>query len=60
MPALKFEFLMYMTLSTVLALRNPVLNFLNYLSSRALLSYKPLSFKKACIFIIRCANFVAV
>ena len=38
-----------MNLSTFLAFRNPVLNFLNFLSSRALLSYKPLSYRKPCI-----------
>ena len=42
--AWKFEFWMYMNLTTVLALKNPVLNFLNFLSSRALLFYKPLSY----------------
>ena len=42
---------MYMNLSTFLGLKNPVLNFLNYLSSRALLSYKQLSYKKMCIII---------
>ena len=29
-----------------IAFRNPVLNFINFLNSRALLSYKPLSYKK--------------
>ena len=33
-----------MNLSTFLALRNPVLNFLSFLGSTALLSYKPLSY----------------
>ena len=33
-------------LATFLALKNPVLNFLNFLSSGVLLSYKPLSYKK--------------
>ena len=37
---------MNMTLSTFIALRNPLLSFLNFLNSRALLSYKPLSCKK--------------
>ena len=37
---------MHMNLSTFLALRNPVLNFVNFLSSRALLSYKPISYKQ--------------
>ena len=41
---------MYMNLSTFLALRNPVLNFRNILSSRALPSYKPLSYKKERVF----------
>ena len=44
--AWKFEFQMYMSLPTFLAFRNPVLNFLNFLNSRVLLSYKPLSYKK--------------
>ena len=35
-----------MKLLAFLALRSPVLNFLNLLSSRVLLSYKPLSYKK--------------
>ena len=35
-----------MNLSTSLGLKNPVLNFLNVLSSRVLLSYNPLSYKK--------------
>ena len=38
--AWKLEFLMYMNLSTFLALKNPVLNFLNFLRIRALLSYE--------------------
>ena len=39
-----------MSLSTFLAFRNPVLNFLNSLNSRVLLSYKPLSYiRKTCI-----------
>ena len=46
---MKFEFLMYMNLSTFLGLKNPILNFLNFLGSRALLSYKPLSYKTTCI-----------
>ena len=41
----KFEFYMYMNLSTFLGLKNPVLSFLNLLSSRELLCYKPLSSK---------------
>ena len=35
-------------LSTFLTLKSPVLNFLNSLSSQALLSYKPPSYKKTC------------
>ena len=35
-----------MNLSTFLALRNPALSFLNFLSSQALLSYKPFSYKQ--------------
>ena len=46
---LAFEFQVYMSLSTFLAFRNPVLNFLNILNSRLLLSYKPLSYKKTCL-----------
>ena len=42
----KFEFQMYMSFSTFLAFRNPVLSFLTFLNSRVLLSYKPLSYKK--------------
>ena len=39
-----------MSLPTFLAFRNLVLNFLNFLNSRALLSYKPLCYlKKTCI-----------
>ena len=38
------SFIMYMNLSTFLGLKNPILNFLNFLSSRVLLSYKPLSY----------------
>ena len=34
---------------TFLGLKNQILNFLNFLSSRALLSYKPLSYKTTCI-----------
>ena len=37
---------MHKNLTTFLGLKYPVLNFLNFLSSRALLSYKPLSYKK--------------
>ena len=44
--ALKFEFQTYMSLSTFLAFRNPVVNFPNFLNSRVLLSYKPLSYLK--------------
>ena len=35
---------------TGLVLRNPTLKFLNFLSSRALLSYKPLSYKENVCF----------
>ena len=35
-----------MSLSTFLAPKIPVLNFLNFLNSRVLFSYKPLSYKK--------------
>ena len=42
--AWKFEFyLMYVNLSTFLTDGNPMLNFLYFLSSRALLPYKPAS-----------------
>ena len=37
---------MYMNLSTFLAFRNPVLIFLNFLISQALLPYEPRSYKK--------------
>ena len=37
---------MYMTLTTFLGLKSLVLSFLNFLSSRALLSYKPISYDK--------------
>ena len=37
---------MYMNLSNFLGLKNPRLNFVNFLSSRVLLSYKPFSYKK--------------
>ena len=37
---------MCMNLSTFLGLKNPVLTFLNFLSSRALLSYKSLFLSK--------------
>ena len=37
---------MYMNVSTFLALKNPVLNFFDVLSSRSLLSYKPLSYTR--------------
>ena len=35
-------------LTTFLALKHPVLDFLNFLSSRPLLSYNPLSYKTTC------------
>ena len=41
--------LMYMNSSTFFGLTSPVLNFLNILSSRVLLSYKPLSYKEMYI-----------
>ena len=37
---------MYMNLSTFLGLKNPLSNFLSFLSIRPLLSYKPLSYLK--------------
>ena len=40
-----------MNISTFLGLKNQVLNFLNFSSSRVLLSYKPLSHKKTCTMI---------
>ena len=44
------NFYISMTLSTFIGLKNPVLNFVNLLSSRVLLSYKSFYFrKKACI-----------
>ena len=36
----------YMSLLAFLGLKNPVLNFLKFLSNRELLSYKPFSYKK--------------
>ena len=39
-----------MNLSTFLGLKNPVLNFLNFSSSRVLLSYKPFSYKNKRVF----------
>ena len=45
----KFDFQMYMILLTFLPLWNPVLSFLNFLSSRALLPNKPLSYLKKCV-----------
>ena len=48
--AWKFEFQMYMSLSTFLAFRNPVLKFLNFLNSRVLLSYKPLIKKNVNVY----------
>ena len=42
--------LTYQALISFLALKNPVLKFLNFLSSRALLSYEPFSYKeKKCV-----------
>ena len=38
-----------MYLSIFLRLKNPILNFFNFMSNRVLLSYKPLSYKRACI-----------
>ena len=43
-----WNFKRLLKLSTFLALKSPVLNFLNFLSSRALLSEEPLSYKKPC------------
>ena len=37
------------TLKNFLSLKIPVLNFLNFLSSQVLLSYKPLSLKKSAL-----------
>ena len=39
-----WDFKIYMNLSTFLALKNLVLNFLNFLSSRVLLSDEPVSY----------------